>query len=141
VRLDGDPQHAGFQFRAAQEVAEGDQKLTFYIRPDGKGRPGQTRNWPGNKNFVNLPFNAMSFVIDGQRYTAVYIDKPTNPKEARFSERSYGRFGSYFEYDLEEGKDLYVNYRIWLQQGELTGERAAALSADFVEPVEVRVTH
>lgn len=140
VKLDGDPQHAGFQFRAAQEVADGDQKLTCYLRPDGPGKPGETRNWPGRKDFVNLPWNAMSFVIDGCRYTAVYLDKPTNPKPARYSERSYGRFGSYFEYELEEGKDLEVNYRVWLQEGEMTVEQAAALSADFVDPVEVAVS-
>ncbi len=138
VRLDGDPQHAGFQFRAAQEVADGDQKLTYYLRPDGKGRPGGTRNWTrGKDECANLPWNAMSFVIDGDRYTAVYVDKPSNPKEARYSERTYGRFGSYFEYDLEEGEQLAVNYRIWVQDGEMTAEQAAALSADFVEPVAV----
>lgn len=139
VKLDGDPQHAGFQFRAAQEVADGDQKLTYYLRPDGKGEPGETRNWPGNKDFVNLPFNAMSFVIDGKRYTAVYLDRPQNPKEARFSERTYGRFGSYFVYDLDEGKDLAVNYRVWLQDGEMTGQQAASLAADFTDPVRVTV--
>jgi len=139
VKVDGDPQHAGFQFRAAQEVAEGDQKATYYLRPDGKGGPGETRNWPGNKDFVNLPFNAMSFVIEGTRYTAVYIDKPTNPKEARFSERSYGRFGSYFVHEIEEDTPMEVNYRIWLQEGEMTVDQAAALSTDFVEPVEITV--
>jgi hypothetical protein len=140
VKLDGDPQHAGFQFRAAQEVADGDQKLTYYLRPDGKGKPGETRNW-GGKNpdprTVNLPWNAMSFVIDGTRYTAVYLDKPTNPKEARYSERTYGRFGSYFEYELDENKALELNYRVWLQEGEMTVDEAAARSADFIEPPEV----
>ncbi|NQT41382.1 MAG: PmoA family protein [Planctomycetes bacterium] len=139
VTLDGDPQHAGFQFRAAQEVAAGDQKATYYLRPDGKGQPGETRNWPGNKDFINLPWNAMSFVIDGQRYTAVYLDKPTNPKEARFSERTYGRFGSYFKYELTEDAPLEVDYRVWLQDGEMTVDGPAALSADFVEPVKVTV--
>jgi len=142
VRLDGDPQHAGFQFRAAQEVADGDQKLTYYLRPDGKGEPGNTRNWGGQNpdpKTVNLPWNAMSFVIDGKRYTAVYLDKPANPKEARYSERTYGRFGSYFEYELEEDKELTLNYRVWLQDGELTVDEAAALSTDFVEPVQVAV--
>ncbi|NQU25645.1 MAG: PmoA family protein [Candidatus Nealsonbacteria bacterium] len=139
VKVDGDPQHAGFQFRAAQDVAEGDQKATYYLRPDGKGEPGETRNWPGNKDFVNLPFNAMSFVIEGTRYTAVYIDKPTNPKEARFSERTYGRFGSYFVHEIQPDAPLEVNYRIWLQEGEMTVDQAATLSTDFVEPVEVIV--
>ncbi len=142
VKLDGDPQHAGFHFRAAQEVADGDQKLTYYLRPDGRGEPGNTRNW-GGKNpdprTVNLPWNAMSFAIDGNRYTAVYLDHPDNPKEARYSERTYGRFGSYFEYELDEGNQLGVNYRVWLQNGEMTGDQAAALSADFVEPVLVSV--
>ncbi|HID77933.1 MAG TPA: hypothetical protein EYP56_18290 [Planctomycetaceae bacterium] len=142
VRLDGDPQHAGFQFRAAQEVADGDQKRTWFLRPDGRGKPGETRNW--NKQnpdprTVNLPWNAMSFVIGGVRYTAVYLDKPTNPKEARYSERSYGRFGSYFEYDLERDRPLVVNYRLWLQEGEMTVAQAAALSADFIEPPKVLV--
>ena len=139
VKLDGDPQHAGFQFRASQKVADGDQKATYYLRPDGKGAPGETRNWPGNKDFVNLPFNAMSFVVDDKRYTCVYLDKPTNPKEARFSERTYGRFGSYFVHELDDDKPLELNYRLWLQEGEMTVEQAAALSADFVQPVEVSV--
>ena len=140
MRLDGDPQHAGFQFRAAQEVAEGDQKSTYFLRPDGRGRPGETRNWNAKNpdpRTVNLPWNAMSFVIDGTRYTAVYLDTPTNPKEARYSERTYGRFGSYFEYELDKDRELNVNYRLWLQQGEMTVEQAAALSADFVSPPEV----
>ena len=142
VKLDGDPQHAGFQLRAAQEVADGDQKLTYYLRPDGKGEPGDTRNWSSKaptSQCVNLPWNAMSFVVDAKRYTAVYLDKPTNPKEARYSERTYGRFGSYFEYELDEEKQLDANYRVWLQDGEMTVDQAAALSADFVEPVEVTI--
>ncbi len=44
VRLDGDPQHAGFHFRANMEVSKTD-KETYYLRPDGKGSPGETRNW------------------------------------------------------------------------------------------------
>ena len=137
VRLDGDPQHAGFQFRAAQEVAAGDQKLTYYLRTDGKGAAGETRNWPEDNRMVDLPWNAMSFVIDGRRYTAVYLDKPTNPKPSRYSERTYGRFGSYFVHEFSDDKCLEVNYRIWLQQGEITAEQASALSDDFVEPVSV----
>jgi hypothetical protein len=142
VKLDGDPQHAGFQFRAAQEVAENGDKSTYYLRPDGKGELGETRNWGDGTNdskCTNLPWNALSCMIGGDRYTVVYLDKPTNPKEARYSERSYGRFGSYFEYELDEGKDLVVKYRIWIQDGEMTVEEVADLSADFVEPVEVTV--
>lgn len=141
VRLDGDPQHAGFHFRAAQDVAD-NAKATYYLRPDGKDQPGKTRNWDHktrDPRCVNLPWNAVSFLIDQRRYTVVYLDHPANPKEARYSERDYGRFGSYFEYELDDGKDLVVRYRIWLQEGEMSVEQAAALSADFVEPPLVRV--
>ena len=67
VRLDGDPQHAGFHFRADNEVANSTKDLTYYLRPDGVGEPGETRNWPNQSDFVNLPWNAMSFVLGDQR--------------------------------------------------------------------------
>ncbi|HAY82189.1 MAG TPA: hypothetical protein DCY79_20480 [Planctomycetaceae bacterium] len=140
VKLDGDPQHAGFQFRASQHVPDKTAKLTYYLRPDGKGQPGKFRNWSGkskagdgNKEHVNLPWNALSFVIDDQRYTCCYIDRPQNPKEARFSERDYGRFGSYFEYQLTEDSPLQLNYRIWLQEGEMTVDEVNRLSSAFVD--------
>jgi hypothetical protein len=139
VKLDGDPQHAGFHFRASNEVSANTAKQTYYLRPDGKGQPGETRNWPGYKQHVNLPWNAMSFVIDGQRFTALYLDKPTNPKEARFSERDYGRFGSYFEYPLTKDHPLAVNYRVWVQRGELSGDEAQARDKNFDEPIKVTV--
>jgi hypothetical protein len=147
VKLNGDPQHAGFHFRADDEVAQHDAKVqkkeadpeTVFIRPDGVGKPGETRNWdPKTKQGpTDLPWNAMSFVLGGQRYTVAYLDKPTNPKEARFSERAYGRIGSYFEYEVTEKKPLKVNYRIWLQNKQMTVAEGAALDDDFVNPVKV----
>ena len=142
VLLDGDPQHAGFHFRADDEVAAKTAKQTYYLRPDGKGDFGATRNWDAkNRNpiSVNLPWNAMSFVLGDQRYTAVYLDHPENPKEARYSERDYGRFGSYFEYTMTKESPLEVNYRLGLYPGEVTIDQAAALSNDFVHPVDVEV--
>src|SRR5205823_5762922 len=100
-----------------------------------------TRNWDPKtkKGPVDMPWNAMCFGLGGKRYTVAYLDKPTNPKEARFSEREYGRMGSYFEYEVTEKKPLLVNYRLWLQEGQMTGEQVAALSAGFVDPVTVTV--
>ncbi|MFO0841133.1 MAG: DUF6807 family protein [Gemmataceae bacterium] len=141
VKLDGDPQHAGFHFRAANEVNDKTAKQTTFIRPDGTDKPGATRNWDGKKNtsHVNLPWLAMSFVLGGQRYTAAYLDRPDNPKEARFSERDYGRFGSYFVTTVTKEKPLLVRYRVWLQEGQMTPEDVKAKSVQFVEPVEVRL--
>jgi len=133
ITLDGDPQHAGFQFRASQEVPDKTAKLTYYVRPDGKGEPGKFRNWPQDKTHANLPWHALSFVLGDQRYTCCYLDRPENPKESRFSERDYGRFGSYFVATVEPEKPLGVNYRVWLQEGEMTVDEVAAKDAAFVD--------
>jgi len=139
VKIDGDPQHAGFQFRAHNDVAAKTGSQTYYIRVDGVGKKKETRNWPGDKSQVDFPWKGMSFVLDDQRYTVAYLDKPTNPKPARFSERDYGRFGSYFEAEIDNDKSLTVNYRLWLQAGQMQPEQIAALSNDFVDPPKVTV--
>lgn len=138
IKLDGDPQHAGFHFRANNEVHDKTAKQTYYLRPDGKDKLDATRNWPGNKQHINLPWDVMSFVTGDQRYSVEYIDRPENPKEARFSERDYGRFGSYYVVELKPDKPLELCYRLWIASGELTGAQAAALSADFVTPAAVK---
>jgi hypothetical protein len=141
VRLDGDPQHAGFHFRANAEV-EKSAKETYFLRPTGKGEPGKELNWDAkgkNRDSINRPWTAMSFVLGGKRYTAVYLDHPDNPKEARYSERTYGRTGTYFEYDLTPEKPLKVKYRVWVQEGEVTPEQCEMLSRAFVSPPVVTV--
>jgi hypothetical protein len=141
MKVDGDPQHAGFHFRADNEV-DRNSAQTIYIRPDGVGKPGETRNWDPKtmKGPVDLPWNAMSFVLGDKRYTAAYLDHPSNPKEARYSEREYGRFGSYFVAEATPEKPLVVRYRVWVQDGQMKPEEVAALSAAFVEPkVTVKV--
>jgi hypothetical protein len=140
VTLDGDPQHAGFHFRAAMETATKYAKETYYLRLDGKDLPGKTRNWdPKTKQGpVNLPWNAMSFKVADKRYTAVYLDRPENPKEARFSERDYGRFGSYFVYDITPTTPLKVKYRLWIQEGEMSVAECENLSRGFTDPPRVK---
>ena len=141
VKLDGDPQHAGLHFRADNEVFAKTSGQTIFVRPDGAGKPGETRNWDPKtrQGPVNLPWDAMSFVLRSKRYTVAYLDHPKNPKESRHSEREYGRFGSYFEYALEKDKPLTVNYRLWLQEGLMKPEEVAVLSTSFVDPVGVTV--
>jgi len=156
VRLDGDPQHAGFHFRAAQEVAaqiQAEEALakkdkrnptpadTYYLRPDGKGKPGETRNWEAkgaDPKTVNLPWNAMSFVVAEKRYTVLRINHPDNPGETRGSERDYGRFGDYFEYNLTPDKPLRLRYRVWVQAGEMTVDQCNALATAFVTPPKTK---
>src|SRR5262249_42491652 len=133
IKLNGDPQHAGFQFRASQEVAEKTASKTYYIRPDGVGKPGE------EKQGGDYPWKGMSFMVGDQRYTAAYLDRPTNPKPCQHSERNYGRFGSYFVYEVTPEKPLEIAYHIWLQKGEMKAEEIAARDADFAKSVDVKV--
>lgn len=135
MKVDGDPQHAGFHFRAAGEVADKNAAQTYYLRPDGKDIPKSTRNWPGQRNHVNLPWNCMSFVTGGARYTTEYMDAPTNPKESRYSERDYGRFGSYFVSEASPAKPLNVRYGLFVQSGETTVTEASRRASAFVAPI------
>lgn len=138
IHLDGDPQHAGFHFRATQRVPDETAKETYYVRTDGVGKPGDYRNWGDkantpkeNQSCENRPWNALSFVVDDQRYTVLYLDSPDNPKPARYSERNYGRFGSYFSTDVTQDAPLEVKYRIWVQPGEMTVDQCEALYQQF----------
>ncbi|CAN5212950.1 hypothetical protein BH10PLA2_BH10PLA2_35130 [soil metagenome] len=139
VHLDGDPQHAGVHFRACQEVNK-NKSETYFVRPDGIGKPGETRNWDPKtkKGPVNLPWDAMCFVVGGKSYTVLYMDHPANPKEARGSEREYGRIGNYFEYDLTPATPLHVHYGIWIQPGEMTVDQCARMSRAFIAQSPVK---
>jgi hypothetical protein len=144
VKLDGDPQHAGFQFRAHNDLAlTKSEGKTYYLRPDGKGGYGKKaeRNWDPKtgKGPVDLGWDALSFELDAKRYTALYMDHPKNPHPSRWSERDYGRIGCYFEYDLTEKAPLVVDYRVWLQDSEMAHSEAVALSEAFVAPPKVTV--
>jgi hypothetical protein len=74
----------------------------------------------------------MSIVVGGKRYTILYLDHPQNPKPSRYSERDYGRFGSYFVADVSKEKPLDVKYRLWVQAGEMTVEQCEKLRHDFI---------
>jgi hypothetical protein len=133
VRLDGDPQHAGFHFRANAEV-EKTKGETYFLSPEGKGEKGKEVNWASKGGGpTNRAWTAMSYVIGGKRYTTVYLDHPDNPKEARQSERTYGRVGTYFEYDLTKDKPLKVKYRLIVKEGEVTAAQCEELSKGFVQ--------
>lgn len=132
VTLDGDPQHAGFQFRASNEVAEKNAKQTFYVRPnDGQDAPGKTKNWPQNKDMTNLHWKGQSVVVGGQRYFTLYLDHPSNPKPSYYSERDYGRFGSYFKSELSPNSPLTVRYRLIFGTKILSPEDCTSLSKKF----------
>lgn len=133
VSLDGDPQHAGFQFRASNEVAESNSKNTYYIRPkEGRDKKASTKNWPKNKDMTNLLWKGQSIVVGGHRYTILYLDHPSNPKPSYYSERDYGRFGSYFKSELTPLNDLNIRYRLLIGLKERNLKECEEFSQNFV---------
>lgn len=138
ITLDGDPQHAGCHFRAAQEVAENGKEKTYYLRTDGKGKMGETRNWdprnpdsPVSKESVNRPWNTVSFEVGGNRYSVQRISHPNVPQPERFSEREYGRTGAYFVAEVTKDKPVTVDYRYVVKAGEMDLEECEANAKAF----------
>lgn len=119
ITLDGDRQHAGFQFRAAQPVAESNGAR--YIRP--KEFPQQVKAVQVNdrtdpNDHVDLGWFAMTYELNGKRIIVEYFEDPSLPKPSRFSERPYGRFGAFFKTTLKENKPLTMRYRIRVSTGQ-----------------------
>jgi hypothetical protein len=132
--LDGDPQHSGFYFCASNEVAEKTKGQTYFLRPSGMSKPGEYLSTAEHRDQVNPPWKGMSFVVGGERFTAVIFDRPKNPKEVRFSEHDDGQFGAYFAGKVTEYECLQVSYRFWLQTGEMTIKEIEAMAKDFTDP-------
>jgi hypothetical protein len=110
VALDGDPEHAGFQFRAHNGIAEGDAavKAAYVFHEDGIDP---------RKDF-DLPWAAMTFGPEDARYTVQYMNHPDNPGPAVYSAyRDYGRFGSYFKKTIPAGETLELRYRVAVTTG------------------------
>ncbi len=139
VELDGDPPHAGFQFRAAQSVAEANS--CTYLRPESAVDQG-------NDNWAECAWVAGRFPIEGRRYEVAFFDHPDNPRPTVYNTRAYGRFGPFFRATLREGKPLVVRYRLLvrgLPEGadpgaeERTAEDLEREYASYAQPVVVRV--
>ncbi len=138
VILDGDRQHAGVQFRAAQYVAD-HEKETRYLRPKAWADlpPDQQINTPEHKN---LPWNAAKFSVENEKYTVVYITHPDNPSDAFFSERLYGRFGEFFRYELTPDNPLHAQYRWWIAASQdIDRDQIESRYHDFANPPEVQL--
>lgn len=119
ITLDGDRQHAGFQFRAQQAVAE--SNAARYLRPEAfPQQPAaiQVGDAGDPPKHINLGWFAMSYPLGDSRYTVEYFDNPNLPKPSLFSERPYGRFGTFFKTTLKQGEPLVMRYRIVVTEGE-----------------------
>jgi len=119
ITLDGDRQHAGFQFRADQPVA--DSNGGTFLRPAAFPQ-GEAAIQVGDKGdppaHINLGWFSLSYELDKQRYTVEYFDNPNLPKPSLFSERPYGRFGTFFKTTLKPDTPLEMKYRVIVEKGK-----------------------
>ncbi len=108
VKLDGDPEHAGIQFRPASEV---DRKETTYVFPKEGANAHKDRDYP---------WVGETFVIKDKKYSVVDMNHPANPRDTAFSAyRDYGRFGAFPKATLKSGESLTLKYRFWVTCGEM----------------------
>jgi hypothetical protein len=119
IELNGDPEHAGCQFRPSQKVAENHSaKYTFHA---------DNLNL---KQDLDLPWVAETFEIDGGKWTVQHMSSPANPKGARWSAyRDYGRFGPFTVVGVKEGESVTFRYRFRITKGEAPSREA--LSAAY----------
>ncbi|MDG2221578.1 MAG: PmoA family protein [Rubripirellula sp.] len=108
LKLGGDPEHAGVQFRPSQKVAE-NQSATYTFHEMGID-PKKDRD---------LPWVAASFDIDDQMWTVQHMNHPSNPRGAVWSAyRDYGRFGPFTVLKIAKGETVTLRYRFRVTKGD-----------------------
>jgi hypothetical protein len=106
--LDGDPEHAGVQYRPSNDV---DRKATIYVFPSTN---------PNAHKDLDYPWVGESYTLKRKRYSVVDMNHPDNPKNTKFSAyRNYGRFGAFFVAPVKSGQSLTVKYRFLIADGEM----------------------
>lgn len=108
VKLAGDPEHAGFQYRPHQDVVE--NKSAKYLFNKAGIDP---------KKDKDLPWVAETYDLRGRKYTVQHMNHPDNPTGTIYSAyRDYGRFGCFLETEIKQGETLTLRYRIRITLGE-----------------------
>jgi len=108
IVLNGDPEHAGVQFRAANNVDRG--KTTFVF-------PGQNVD---PKSDGNLPWIAETISINDKLYSVIDLNHPDNPKDVKISaHRNYGRFGYFPKTEIKKGESCTIKYRFLVAEGDM----------------------
>ncbi len=137
VELNGDPEHAGCQYRPHNDVASGkpkpsaDKAVKYLFHKDGV-TPQKVKD---------LPWAAMAYSLRGKRYQVQHMSGPGIPKGNTYSAyRDYGRFGAFCRTTIPAGKTLVLNYRYYVGTGPMQSrEKMAARYAAFATPPKVEV--
>jgi hypothetical protein len=128
VVLDGDPEHAGVQYRAHNDVGTKRKEDTARYLFHAEGIDP--------KKDKDLPWAAMSYGLGGTRYWVQQMNHADNPKGGVYSAyRDYGRFGAFFTDTIRKDQTLTLRYRFWIGRGETPSrEEFAAQYAAYAKP-------
>ena len=108
IELNGDPEHAGVQFRAANNI---DGSKTVFVLP------GQNID---QKEARDLPWIAEKISVSDKLYSVIEMNHPDNPKETKISaHRSYGRFGYFAKTTIKKDECFTFKYRFMIAEGEM----------------------
>lgn len=121
VRLGGDPQHSGHQFRALNAFAKPNAEPLRYVRP-------ASASGGNNDVWTDCDWIAGVLPLTEGPVTVIRVEKPGNPGPVRWSTRPYGRFGATFSYTLTPDKPLRIGYSYIIANGELDAEQCQQLA-------------
>lgn len=106
--LDGDPEHAGAQFRPSEKIEVAKTEYLF---------PGENIDAHKDKD---LPWAAEIFTVEGKTFTVAILNHPDNPKDTRYSAyRNYGRFGAFPVLKATAEKPAKLHYKWVVAEGEV----------------------
>jgi hypothetical protein len=119
VELNGDPEHAGMQYRPHNDVV-GNKSAKYTFHKD-------SINTGNIKNERDVPWAAMTYKLRDKDWSVQHMNHPDNPKGTRHScYRDYGRFGHFPVAKLAKGESLTLRYRIRVTEGEMPAAEALA---------------
>lgn len=125
--LKGDPEHAGLQYRAHEDVSK--NKSAKYLFPAGAK--------PGNGGTKDMPWAAMTYQAHGNDYHVQHMSHPSLPKGNVYSAyRDYGRFGAYFVEEIAKGETATFKVRFYVSPGKFPERAVEAMQARYEEYVD-----
>lgn len=108
AEMNGDPEHAGAQFRPSEKV---ETKTTTYIFPGTNINAHKVKD---------LPWAAEVFTVEGKTFTVVILNHPDNPKDTAFSAyRDYGRFGAFPKGKATPDAPFKLHYQWLVAEGDV----------------------
>ena len=109
VVLDGDPEHAGCQYRPHDDVSK-NKSAKYLFHKDGVNL----------KKDKDLPWAALTYKLNDKQYHVQHLSHPSIPKGNTYSAyRDYGRFGAYFKKPIAKGETLELRYRFYVAKGDM----------------------